>query len=219
MLVNEIFQSISGEVGVIPQGAITWFIRFQGCNLHCSWCDTPKAQEFKGTNAYNFSPEQIAHSIPADANVVLTGGEPLLQNRRKLMQLAALLEDKNCVIQVETNGSLPSFLPICHVFDYKTPSSGMVEKMMRLELFLECSCFPETWIKFVVKSPEDLKFTIETLKNFYLLRPELLGLRIAISMESGSGVNVVVNELRKELPNILHRVVFNFQIHKLFKLR
>jgi len=37
--VNEIFTSISGEVGgAFPQGSVVTFIRLQGCNLKCPWC-------------------------------------------------------------------------------------------------------------------------------------------------------------------------------------
>lgn len=218
MQINEIFQSISGEVGDIPQGAVAWFIRFQSCNLKCTWCDTEQAQE-KDAYVFTLNPEEIASAIPENSNVILTGGEPLLQNRRDLISLVSFLDDKGCRIQVETNGSLPPFLPICHVFDYKTPSSGMQDKMMRTEFFLECSCFPETWIKFVVKDPEDLEFTIEVLKEFHILRPGWMGLQIALSISSGEGVQYAMGRLKETMPSFMHKIVFNFQLHKHFNLK
>jgi len=219
MKINEIFQSISGEVGDIPQGAVAYFIRFQGCSLACTWCDTEQAQKGDNPSAFNFPPDQIAGAIPAKANVILTGGEPLLQNRKDLHTLVSLLEDKECRIQVETNGSLPPFLPICHVFDYKTPSSGMQDKMMRPEFFLECSGFSETWIKFVVKDPEDLEFTLDVLKEFALLRPGWHGIQMSISISSGEGVSYAISRLKETMPSLMHRIVFNFQLHKHFNLK
>ena len=218
MKVNEIFQSISGEVGLIPQGTVAWFIRFQGCGLRCKWCDTEQAQE-KDAYAFTLNPEEIAAAIPEDSNVILTGGEPLLQNRRDLISLVSLLDDKGCIIQVETNGSQKPFLPICHVFDYKTPSSGEHDKMMSLHHFLECSGFPQTWIKFVIKDPEDLEFTLSIMKDFDLLRPGWRGLQMALSIDSGEGVQYAMGRLKETMPLLMHRVVFNFQLHKHFNLK
>ena len=38
MIVNDIFESISGEAGLFPQGQLCTFLRLQGCNLQCNWC-------------------------------------------------------------------------------------------------------------------------------------------------------------------------------------
>jgi 7-carboxy-7-deazaguanine synthase len=221
MKVNEIFQSISGEVGDIPQGAVAWFIRFQKCNLSCIWCDTQHAQAVSETElkSANMTPEQIAEQIPRNANVILTGGEPLIQDHRQLYRLVSLLEEKDCLMQVETNGSIKPFLPICHVFDYKTPSSGMPDKMMDLHHFLECYGFPQTWIKFVIKDPEDLEFTLGILKEFALLRPGWHGLQMSISISSGEGVSYAISRLKEAMPSLIHRIVFNFQLHKHFNLK
>ena len=219
MKVNEIFQSISGEVGNIPQGAITWFIRFQGCNLECDWCDTERAQN-PDEYSVSLSPEEIAAAIPENSNVVLTGGEPLLQNKEELHWLVSILDDKGCIIQVETNGSQRPFLPvICHIFDYKTPSSGMQDKMMPLHCFLECPGFSQTWIKFVIKNLEDLEFTISVLKYFDWLTPGWNGLQIALSIDSGEEVQNAMNRLKETFPSMMHKIVFNFQLHKHFNLK
>ena len=43
MKVIEIFTSLQGE-GVL-MGTPTTFVRFEGCNLDCQWCDTKYARE------------------------------------------------------------------------------------------------------------------------------------------------------------------------------
>jgi 7-carboxy-7-deazaguanine synthase len=218
MKVNEIFQSISGEVGAIPQGAITWFIRFQGCSLSCTWCDTKQAIDKKIEGGLQ-SPLQIAQQIPAKSNVILTGGEPLAQNHDELKTLVSLLKERYCLIQAETNGSHPPFLPIYHVFDYKTPSSGMQDKMMPLYHFLEFTGVDQIWIKFVIKNRHDLEFTLDILTDFYLLYLEWHGLQIALSIENGECVSYVISRLKETMPSLMHRIVFNFQLHKHFNLK
>jgi 7-carboxy-7-deazaguanine synthase len=219
MEINEIFQSISGEVGIIPQGAIAWFIRFQGCNLRCAWCDTRRAQSTESEDAIVMTPKRISEKIPFGSNVVLTGGEPLLQNQGELWELISLLSDKECIIQVETNGSQKPFLPICHVFDYKTPSSGEQNKMMEYSYFLKCLSFSQTWIKFVIKNQEDLEYSIKILKAFQNIRPDWKGLYIALSVSSGKDVAYITQRIVLELPELISHIIFNFQLHKHFDLK
>ena len=59
MKVIEIFRSLQGE-GVLI-GTPTVFIRLQGCNLHCEWCDTDYAKE----GGKEMSIEQILHEVEA----------------------------------------------------------------------------------------------------------------------------------------------------------
>ena len=58
-------------------GTPTTFVRFVGCNLDCSWCDTKYARE--GGN--EMSIDQIFDQVEEVGTpfVCLTGGEPLLQ--------------------------------------------------------------------------------------------------------------------------------------------
>ena len=79
--INEVFTSINGEVSPCKQGSIATFIRFSGCNLNCSWCDTPKHIKKNLTvyadndNTYNKLVEE--NGGPLAKNITITGGEPL----------------------------------------------------------------------------------------------------------------------------------------------
>jgi 7-carboxy-7-deazaguanine synthase len=100
--VVEIFPSVQGEG--LRQGEPTIFVRLAGCNLKCAFCDTKYAWE----GGRELSPEQVVHIIkrirkrfPADW-VELTGGEPYLQDLRRLVKL---LQKERFSVQVETNGT------------------------------------------------------------------------------------------------------------------
>ena len=99
MLISEIFQSIQGE-GELT-GVPSVFIRTSGCNLRCSWCDTPYA-------SWNPEGEQrsvaqlvaAVEAFPMTRHVVLTGGEPMIAKEMKT--LAAELRRGGRHITIET---------------------------------------------------------------------------------------------------------------------
>lgn len=94
--INEIFYSLQGE-GYYT-GVPSVFIRFSGCNLKCSFCDT---QHDTGSV---MSDEQIIEQINAyPANqVVLTGGEPSLWIDQDFIDK---LHKAGKYICIETNGT------------------------------------------------------------------------------------------------------------------
>ena len=76
--VVEKFVSINGEGK--RAGELAAFIRFKGCNLNCSYCDTRWAnQPDAASNACTVA--ELADWVKSSGvkNVTLTGGEPLLQ--------------------------------------------------------------------------------------------------------------------------------------------
>lgn len=94
--INEIFYSMQGEGYYTGKPAV--FVRFSGCNLHCSYCDT------QHTSFTELSDEDIVAEVmkyPADF-VVLTGGEPTLQATTHLIDL---LHEKGRYVSIETNGT------------------------------------------------------------------------------------------------------------------
>lgn len=127
MKLVEIFDSIDGEG--IRAGELTTFIRFAGCNLRCSYCDTQYAQQ--NSFAENVSQENIIAQVRriGNRNITITGGEPLLQ--KELPELLEKLTDYS--VNIETNGSV-DILPFQRsntiiTMDYKCPSSGMEKSM------------------------------------------------------------------------------------------
>ena len=98
----EIFHSIQGEG--VSQGTPCVFLRLAGCNLACSWCDT--AYSWNGTvPGVRLTPEkaaELALRYPC-RRLVLTGGEPLIQ-QKALPALLRLLPDH--AVELETNGTI-----------------------------------------------------------------------------------------------------------------
>lgn len=94
--VVEIFYSLQGEGFFTGTAAV--FIRFSGCNLSCSFCDT---------NHKNFD-EKTDEELVAEVceyptqYVILTGGEPSLQVTEHLIEL---LHRQQKFVCIETNGT------------------------------------------------------------------------------------------------------------------
>lgn len=165
----EKFVSINGEGRLAGQLAV--FIRFCGCNLECSYCDTRWANTM--TQPYEVMDEkEILAYIKSTGvkNVTLTGGEPLIQDgiRELLETLAA---DKSIRVEIETNGSVdvslffdienrPSF-----TIDYKLPGSGMDHAMYMLNY--RNATMHDT-VKFVVSDEHDLEKTRQIIEKFEL---------------------------------------------------
>jgi 7-carboxy-7-deazaguanine synthase len=100
--ISEIFYSIQGE-GMLA-GVPSVFLRTSGCNLRCTWCDTPYT---------SWKPE--GDDLPLDTiladvrgrgstHVVVTGGEPMIQP--DIVQLTQRLKDLDLHITIETAGTV-----------------------------------------------------------------------------------------------------------------
>jgi len=161
--------SINGEGA--RAGELSVFIRFKGCNLRCTYCDTMWANE-ADCPFEEMTPAQITQYVLSTGvtNVTLTGGEPLLQ--REIPELVEMLiRDGKRRVEIETNGAVdlrplagapcrPAF-----TMDYKLPSSGC-EKAMRAENLTLLG--PEDTVKFVSGSSEDLERAAQIIEKYDL---------------------------------------------------
>lgn len=161
MKVIEIFFSLQGE-GVL-MGTPTTFVRFEGCNLDCTWCDTRYARE----GGMEMSVDQILDKVESMGMpfVCLTGGEPMVQE--DIYKLIDALLENNFHVTIETNGSVPlQKLPnsddILISMDIKCPSSGMSDKMCYDNLeFLS----PRDQLKFIISDRVDYLFAKKVLRE------------------------------------------------------
>jgi len=99
--VQEVFLTIQGEGPLAGTPAI--FLRTEGCSLHCKWCDS----EFD--SGYSISLKGLLTQVvevrgESEAElVVITGGEPMLQN---IEPLCSNLISLGYRVQIETAGTL-----------------------------------------------------------------------------------------------------------------
>ena len=171
MQVVEKFVSINGEGKKAGQLAV--FIRFKGCNLNCSYCDT-KWANVSNAEFIEQSPQDIVDYIKSIRvnNVTLTGGEPTLQKDfHSLLEL--LSKENNLSVEIETNGAtdISKFCDIenraSFTMDYKSPSSNM-ESNMILSNFKCLDKSKNDVVKFVVGSIEDLNKMVEIIEKYSL---------------------------------------------------
>ena len=178
--VVERFVSINGEGS--RAGRLAAFIRFAGCNLACSWCDTAWAN-VGNCEHEDMTPASLVEWVAGTgvSCVTLTGGEPALQPGLPAL-IAALCKSDSWgrsgkrVVEVETNGAvdlealnnLRSALEstdegagernghpsVCFTVDCKMPSSSMTSEMLPSNYALLRA---GDAVKFVVASLEDLE--------------------------------------------------------------
>lgn len=104
LLVNSIWPTIQGEGPDAGKAAV--FLRLSKCNLRCYFCDT----EFEKGERWDVS--RVAADIIREATegkaspirlLVITGGEPLLQN---IIPLVEIMNRTGITVQIETAGTL-----------------------------------------------------------------------------------------------------------------
>jgi len=215
IMVNEIFASINGEVNKWGQGSPTVFIRLQGCNLKCSYCDTAYAQNISSADVVNLTIPEILETIESFGikRVTITGGEPLLQ--KETFCLINKLFYDGYQISVETNGSIKipitpcSHPDICWVVDYKTEFS---DKMMKLNYRNLCK---DDFIKFVIKDKKDFDDAIG-IKNML----QCFGVRAQFAFSPIGADFKLAGEMTKWILNRkIDDVIVNLQIHKIINVK
>jgi 7-carboxy-7-deazaguanine synthase len=107
--VSEIFESIQGEGP--SAGTPSIFVRLALCNLRCRWCDTKYTWDWTHhryeEEVKKVSVAEVAERIERStaAHVVVTGGEPLLQQPALVALLGSIARGR--YVEVETNGTVP----------------------------------------------------------------------------------------------------------------
>lgn len=98
----EIFPTLQGEG--YHSGKAALFIRLEGCDVGCHWCDVKESWEIQEEDKYSI--EQIINHTATDKSelAVITGGEPAMHN---LEELTEALQNKGYRTHIETSGVYP----------------------------------------------------------------------------------------------------------------
>jgi 7-carboxy-7-deazaguanine synthase len=195
------------------------FVRLSGCNLDCSWCDTPytwdwkrfdQVQESRETPVPEIAEWVLAHDVDV---VVITGGEPLIQQRR-LAPLVARLHVAGRWVEIETNGTIaPAAELIDHVGRFnvspKLAGCGVPEqRRIRPVALRALSDSGKAVFKFVITGPADVEELVAVQARF--------GLAPVLVMPEGMTADRVLAGLRTLAePAIKHGWAITPRLHVL----
>ncbi len=166
MKIAEIFYSIQGEGSLA--GVPSVFVRTSGCNLRCTWCDTPYTSW--NPEGRDLSIDKIAREIHGHgaSHVVVTGGEPMIAD--EIVELTRQLKAAGVHITIETAGTihkdvvcdLMSISPkLANSTPHERDGGRWAAQHDRLryqpEVLKKLLRDYQYQLKFVVSSPEDLQ--------------------------------------------------------------
>lgn len=175
--INEIFSGIQGEGPLVGYRQV--FVRLNGCNLSCTFCDTQTAaidtalcrvESMPGSRKFDFVKNPLDYTYVADKvlamcgvknlhhSVSITGGEPLCQPEF-VRELGEEMSKHQIRIMLETNGSLPDeLLYVIHCVDIISmdiklrTASGNQDLFDVHQRFIEIAKQSDLYIKMVVSS-------------------------------------------------------------------
>ncbi len=171
--ISEIFYSIQGEG--TRAGLPCVFVRLQGCNLRCVWCDTPYALEIKQIEQIMTFREILERIKSFNCNFIeFTGGEPLVQSNS--IDLMNYLIENGYTVAIETSGSklIDKLHPdIIKILDIKCPASNM-SKFNKIENLKYLNKKDE--IKFVISDRGDFDWAMDYISrnNTFAITENLL---------------------------------------------
>ena len=163
-------------------GVPSVFLRLATCNLTCHWCDTKYTWDWRNfdyqTEVMELDLDAVKGRIQAFncSHVVITGGEPLLQ-QAELEPLVESLADDGHTFEVETNGTIvPTTAMVRHIGQWnvspKLRTSGNTSEERQIPQALETFAqLPEAYFKFVMTGESDVD-EVCALRDQYKLSPD-----------------------------------------------
>jgi 7-cyano-7-deazaguanosine (preQ0) biosynthesis protein QueE len=184
------------------------FLRLSGCNLRCTWCDTPYTWDW---SRYDPAAERTMLDVPAILDtisghgtdmLVVSGGEPLLQQRR-LVPLLALLAERGMRIEVETAGTVSPLAEVTAAVAQlnvspKLRSSGNPQaRRLRPAALADLQATGKAAWKFVAVDAGDVDEIAELVARF--------GMSPVYVMPEGTSAEVVLERSRELAGPVLAR--------------
>ncbi len=179
MKIAELFYSLQGEGSLV--GVPSFFIRTSGCNLRCSWCDTPYTSwQPEGAE---LTLRQILDEVKAHParHVVVTGGEPMIAP--EIVPLTGQLRELGLHITIETAGTV--FQPVaCDLMSISpklsnsTPEGQWAAQHDRLRTrtiaLAQLIDRYEYQLKFVIEKPADVQEARALVSVLHVSREQVI---------------------------------------------
>ncbi len=188
--VVETFYSIQGEGASL--GRPSFFIRFAGCNLSCSFCDSKTAsQEHLWQRAASALDIEVL-DIPTKCNrIVFTGGEPTLQPLDAIVNQLENHFQRSFIFECESNATVrpsDSVLGKIKVWNLSPKLAGTQDndfcEALRLKSLPWWSDYgkkplpgAEVNFKFVVGSESQFQEVLEIIRRFALVPSQVFCMR------------------------------------------
>jgi len=207
--ISETFVSIQGE-GKLT-GTPSWFCRLSGCNLRCTWCDTPYASwapEKTDRSIDSLVEEALASGVK---HAVLTGGEPMIF--KGLVPLSNELAKRGMHITIETAGTVVLPGVSCHLLslspklanstpvdDPRDPDGVWAKRHEQRRLNYESlnmliASTPDRQMKFVVASADDLPEIESVLDRITGFEPhDVMLMPEGVSVPSNESIQWIIDE-------------------------
>lgn len=147
--VMETFFSIQGEG--YHAGQSFYFIRLAGCDVGCHWCDVKESWDH---NKHQFlAIDKIVKLVNKNSSqVIITGGEPLMWNLKKL---TADLKINNIKVHLETSGAYD----LTGTYDWICLSPKK-RKLPKKEIYKKAN-----ELKIIAYNKDDFKFALQEEKK------------------------------------------------------
>ena len=190
----EIFFSIQGEGKSL--GLPSVFVRTSLCNLHCIWCDTDYTWNWTGTRFEHindarpgyrkFDKKDWIAELPVDEvadavaifpckNIILTGGEPLIQQPALTnLMLALRAKSPDYRFETETNGTLvptPEFDAAIDQYNVSPKLANSNNPRQLREKRAAYTFFAKSEkanFKFVIAEKNDLQETLGLIDRYHI---------------------------------------------------
>jgi 7-cyano-7-deazaguanosine (preQ0) biosynthesis protein QueE len=155
------------------------FIRLSGCPVRCSWCDEPQTWDWSRFSQKEESQALAAEQVSAWASgvradlIVITGGEPLTQ-QRGLIELVTTLTDTGRRVEIETSGTIapvPALAAAVSAFNVSPKLANSLvpyQRRIRPAALAALAATGKAVFKFVACGRDDLVEVAELAERFSL---------------------------------------------------
>lgn len=163
MIVSEVFgPTVQGEGPSL--GRRCGFVRLGRCNLACDWCDTPYTWRWTdhdpAVELHEMADAEILQRLgPMNVDVVvISGGEPLLQQRDLESLVAALRDERGWHVEIETAGTIAPQLDVdrWNVSPKLANSGNQRDRRFKPDVLRSFEATGRAAFKFVARDPADL---------------------------------------------------------------